>query len=344
MLTVKIPSLHFPNNNSIDNPITVALYIKDYYGGTYSLIQDNVPVNTSGVITASPVPSVSIDPTQKYVLKAINELCGFEYEQDLALYPYCPPNYTLSEDASSCYIEDIVAATPPTDGENTVAATNDVYSSCGTVILDPGYSVDGTGTYTQINLSNPYWRNGTVLCGNNNLVDGPLNRCGLWAATLTGGEQTVGFSVCLNITEGKTFFVGFGCDNYGSIRLDGNDVVVQNESAVDSYFGFGGSCFKFWFIYPVYVPAGFHVLEIIGTNAGSAAGFGCQVYDNTQYEIESATSDAGLTFLFNSSDYIGMPVVLGSEGIGYSCPSGYALSTCDSPIQCRKLIQVPVIY
>lgn len=345
MLTLTIPKLYFPGNQPIANPITVALYIKDYYGGTYSLIDDNVPVDVDGTITSSPLPSTSIDPTQKYVLKAVNELCGFEYEQPVMIYPYCPIGQTLSEDASYCYVETFADATPPSAGENTVAVTNDVYTSCGTYIVDPGYNSDGTGASTQISLANPYWRNGLVLCGNNNLIDGPMNRCALWATTDTGGGQTVGFSVCINITESKTYMVGIACDNFGTIKLDGEVVVMQDEAAIQAqYSGIVGATFKFWFIYPLNIPAGAHYIELIGTNSGSAAALACQIYNNTPAEIAAATSDGDLNFIFNSADYVGQPIVLGSDGLGFSCPSGMSLATCQSPLMCVGIAKYPVLY
>ena len=343
MLTLTIPKLYFPGNQPIDNPITVSLYIKDYYGGTYALIDDNVPVAVDGTITASPLPSVSIAPTQKYVLKAVNELCGFEYEQPVMIYPYCQVGYTLSEDQSYCYIQEFADATPPSAGVNTAAATNDVYTSCGSYIVSPGYNSNGTGASTQISLLNPYWRNGSVLCGNNNLIDGPMNRSGLWAAS--GSPTEIGFSVCINITESKTYFVGLGVDNYGTIKLDGEIIVQQDEAAIQAqYGGVVGATFKYWLIYPIDIPAGTHYLECLGTNSGSAAAFATQIYNNTAAEIAAATSDGDLNFVFNSADYIGMPVVLGDEGTGYSCSPGFSLSVCESPVQCVRIIKVPVNY
>src|SRR5687767_12306997 len=100
MLTLAINKLRFPNNGSISNPITVTLEIKEFYAASYTMIGTGINVDVDGTILESPLPSVVIDPPIKYVLRATNELCGFEYTQDVILNPYCPVNYDLSEDGT----------------------------------------------------------------------------------------------------------------------------------------------------------------------------------------------------------------------------------------------------
>src|SRR5215471_13749421 len=99
MLTLSLKKIQFPftpNNHAI----SVSLYIKEYYAAdsTFALIVTDVPVDVNGNITASPFPSVSIDPTLKYILKAVNELCGDVYTQALIVNPYCSAGYTMSMD------------------------------------------------------------------------------------------------------------------------------------------------------------------------------------------------------------------------------------------------------
>lgn len=342
-LTLTIQRLRFPNNGTISNPITVSLYIKEYYSLTFTLIASGVNVDVDGTILDSPLPTTTIDPTEKYVIKAVNELCGFEYEQNLIINPYCPIGYELSPDSSFCFIEEITEATPPTAGENTVAQSAVQYSTCGSYIYDAGYNSNGTGTSNQITTANTYWVNGAGLCADNTTVDGPMNRCALWA-TSTMSNQTVGFAVCIDITETKTYYIAMGCDNFGTIRLDSEIIVEQDQSALDTQYSIGGACFKVWHIYPVEIPSGSHIIEIIGNNVSGIAGLGCQIYDNTSAEIIAATSDGDLNLIFNSVDYVGQPIVLGSDGLGYSCPAGYSLKTCDSPVVCSRIITTPVLY
>lgn len=342
-LTLTIQRLRFPNNGSISSPITVSLYIKQFYDLNFTLIDSGVNVDVDGTILDSPLPTTTVDPAEKYVIKAVNELCGFEYEQNLIINPYCPVGYELSPDSSFCFYEEITDATPPTAGENTVAESAIQYSTCGSYIYAPGYNSDGTGASSQITTANAYWVNGAGLCADATTTDGPMNRCGLWATT-TMSSQTVGFAVCIDINETKTYYVGLGCDNFSTIILDGNIIVQQDAAALDTQYSIGGACFKVWHIYPVEIPAGPHVLELIGNNDSGIAALGCQIYDNTEAELIAATSDGDLNMILDSADYVGQPVVLGSDGLGYSCPVGYSLKTCDSPIVCSKIVTTPVLY
>lgn len=344
-LPIGISKLRFPGNGVLDGPITVSLYYRDYYdtGAPFTLIQLGVNVNADGTINESPLPSVTIDPGERYVLRAVNEFCGKVYDQPLLVNAYCPVNYTMSEDQSYCYIEDITEATPPSNQLMTTAATHFGYTRCGTIILDPGFNVDGTGPGTLIDFSNAYWRNASAQCvADGNTSDGPLNRCGLWATGGSPNPSQIGYSVCVTITESKVYYVGLGADDFASIRLDGNTILEQDPVALGVQYSGSGIPFIYWFIYPVYIEAGTHVLEVLGTDTGVAATLGAQIYDNTPAELAAATSDGDLTFVFNSADYIGMPVQIGSDGSGWSCPTGYALSLCESPAVCRRLLTIPV--
>lgn len=343
MITLTISKLRFPNNGNISNPITVSLYIRPYYSDSFTLIDSGVNVGVDGTILDSPLPTTSIEPTEKYVLRAVNELCGFEYEQSVIINPYCPVGWDMAPDSSYCFIEEVTDATPPTAGENTIAKTLNVYSTCGSYIYDPGYNVNGTGTSTQISLANPFWVNGPGTCGTATTTDGPMNRNGLWATTLMN-NQDIGFAVCIEIPETKTYHVGIGCDNFAIIKVNGEIVVQQNEAAIDAQYGNVGSCFKVFHIYPVVIPAGSTIIELIGHNVSSAAGLACEIYDNTAAEIAAATGYGGLNMIFRSADYIGQPVVLGTGGLGFSCPAGYSLRACESPISCVRLLTTPILY
>lgn len=367
MLPLTIKKLRFPNNGSVSNPITVGLYIKGYYESDidYVLIEDNVMISVDGTIQASPLPATSIDPTQKYVLKAVNELCGFEYTQEVVLYPYCPNGYTLAEDASSCIIMDEVAATPPSGSENAVAVSgpnNFSYGIFGTLIFDPGYNINGTGSFTQIPYSNSFWVNGPGYPSFPSVSNtaGPLNRAGVWSPTVAA-PQTVGFSVCVTIVTPGIYYVGLGCDDFGQISVDGTTILSQDRAALKTYIQANGYTypvgldpnqitFNFWYAYPVSLTAGTHVIEIIGNNTAGviaeSASIGCEVYNLTATEMAAATSYAamGAGLVFSSKDFIGMPIQLGSGGIGYTCPSGYSLKYCDSPPSCVRILTTPVLY
>lgn len=367
MLTLVITTLRFTNNNVIDNPIVAGLYIKGYYqpDSSYVLIEDNVNIDVDGTVLASPLPSTSIDPTQKYVLKAVNKLCGFEYIQPVIIYPYCPVGYTISDDSSYCYISSEVPATPPVNSENAELVSgpnNYFYGIFGSVIFDPGYSVNGTGSFTQIPYTNTFWVNGAGYPTHPSVsnTDGPLNRSGVWSHTVSN-PQKVGFSVCLNLLSDVVYYVGLGCDDIGQINVDGNTVVSQDRTALKAYMQAHGYSypvgldpnqvtFNFWYIYPISLSAGTHVIEIIGNNTSGtvagAASIGCEVYNLTAAAITAATSYGamGAGLVFSSKDYVGMPIQVGTGGIGYTCPAGYSLKYCDSPPSCVSMITTPVLY
>jgi hypothetical protein len=251
----------------------------------------------------------------------------------------CPEGYTLSPDETYCYKIDEIAAIPPSGGtaQTAIASPNVAYSTCGTYIYDAGYSLDGTGTSTQIPVTNPFWVNGAGACANNNAIDGPLNRSGLWTSTASSG-QSIGFSVCLNLSATKQYFIGIACDNYGKIIVDGVTIINQDQNALNTQYGGTGISFKVWHIYPVTLTAGPHIIEMIGVNDSSVAAFGAELYDNTAAEIESALSYNDLNVVFSTKDYIGQPIQLGSGGTGYTCPDNYSLASCQSPIICRRFL------
>lgn len=346
MITLVINRLRFPGNASIPEPITVALYIKTYYGGTYSLIEDNVPVDVDGTILDSPLPSTPINPAVKYMLKAVNEQCAFSYEQAVMLHPYCPDGYDLAPDGSYCFYELVTDATPPSGAPDTLVAVNfPSYSACGSYIYAPGYNVNGTGTSSQISLSNPFWKNGAGLCVDATTTEGPLNRSGVWASNNIP-DQDIGFGVCLDIQETKTYYIGIAGDNHGIIKVDGVTIVNQDPAALAIQYPLAGAlaCFRIWHIYPVVIPAGSHIIEVLGHNDTGPASIGCEIYENTSTEIAAATAYSGLTLIFSSKDYVGHQVQIGTQNAGYTCPVGYSLSTCSSPFECVQIITTPVLF
>jgi hypothetical protein len=348
MLTLTISRLLFPNGQPIESPITVGLFIKQYYqpDSAYQLIEDNVSIDVNGNVLASPLPATVIDPTEQYILKAVNDLCGFVWTQDVIIYPYCPVGYTLSDDASVCSITTETMATPPTDPTNTVSVTNGNYSLYGTFIYAPGYNNDGTGPSSQIPTSNPFWINPTA-----DTTDGPLNRSGLWVSPPLINQQ-IGYSICLTVPVAGTYYIGIGTDNFGIINIDGKNIVTQNPTTLAAQYNamFPGIAdfvtFRIWHVYPVVLSAGEHVLELSGFNVSGVAALGTEVYNLTQAELEAATSYSamGSGLIFSSKDFIGMPVQLGSGGIGYSCPMGGSLKLCDSPPTCVTVLTTPVLY
>lgn len=343
-LTLTISKLRFPGNANISNPITATLEYKEYYATSFTLIDSGVNIDVDGTILDSPLPTITVDPTLKYVIRCTNELCDFQYEQTVIINPYCPVGYELAPDETYCFYEEVTDATPPSSTELTVAKSANSYSTCGSYIYASGYNVNGTGTSAQITTANPFWVNGAGACVDNNSTDGPLNRSGLWATTALS-NQTVGFAICIDINESKTYYIGMGCDNLGIIELDGEEVVHQDPAALAIQYGADAQItFKIWHIYPVFIPSGSHVISLIGYNQSSVAAMGMEIYDNTSAELIAATDYTGLNLVFSTKDYVGQPLQLGSDNLGYSCPAGYSLRTCSSPYECVRIVTTPILY
>lgn len=269
----------------------------------------------------------------------------------------CPAGYTLSVDETYCYKVNTTAATPPSSPENTVAKTLNVYNTYGTLIYDLGFNVNGTGTFTQISYSNSFWVNGPGYpTFTATTTDGALNRSGLWSTTTLPTGQTVGFTVCVTLATSGIYYIGSSADNWITIKVDGNTVLNMDPAAMGTFLAANGypatsvdSTFRFWHIYPIALNAGNRVLEIVGNNAvapnPNPAAMGVEIYNATSSEIQAATSyvDLGAKLVFSSKDYIGQPVQVGSDGFGYTCPSGYSLVLCSGPAFCTQtLITTPI--
>lgn len=357
-LTLTIQRLRFPNNGSISNPITASLYIKQYYDLNFTLIASGVNVDVDGTVLDSPLPTTTVEPTEKYVLKAVNELCGFEYEQNLIINPYCPVGYEIAEDQTYCFFTEETDATPPTGSENAVSQTSIGYNPYGTIIFDEGYNVNGTGSFNAISYANSFWVNGIGYPSTTGtLVDGPMNRAGIWSSTVFVDQQ-IGFAACITVPADGIYYVGVSCDDLSIIKIDGNVIIEQDRAALGAFFRANGyplaaddqMGFNFFYIYPVMLTSGVHVVEMIGVNTqGTMSGnasLACEIYNLTASEIESATSyvDMGAGLIFSSKDNVGNPIEIGTGGLGYECPDGFSLKTCASPFVCTRTITTPILY
>jgi len=348
-LTLTISKLRFPSNANISNPITVKLEYREYYSDAFILIDAGVNVDVDGTILDSPLPTITIDPTLKYVIRSTNELCDFQYEQSVIINPYCPVGYEMAPDLSYCLFEEVTDAIPPSASENSVAKTAIDYTICGSWIYTT-FNLDGTGASTQISLANPWWVNGVGDClTGGTLVDGPMNRSALWASSELSDQQ-VGFAVCIDIPVTKTYYIGVGADNFAIIKIDGVTILSQDRTAMDLQYGTPGGSgpLRVWAIYPVAIPSGSHVIEVLGQNGfepiPNPAAIGFEIYDNTPAEIAAATSYVGLNLVFSTKDYIGQPIQVGSDNIGFSCPAGFSLRPCASPVDCIRILTTPVLY
>lgn len=254
----------------------------------------------------------------------------------------CPATYSLSLDGTYCYKYIDLPPTEPTATEPLIKKSDVVYGTFGTLIYDLGFNPNGSGVSTQIVTSNPFWINDAPT----NNTKGPLNRTAVWSTT-TLSFQTIGYAVCINAPVAKTYYFGVGADNSVIARLDGTEILNMDANAMGIYLSANGypgtgpdATFKFWHVYPIELTAGFHVLELIGYNDSSVAAFGAQIYNATQAQLAAVVDSSGLIpyLMFSSETEVGNPVQLGSNGIGYSCPSGYSLILCDGSPKCRQIL------
>lgn len=274
----------------------------------------------------------------------------------------CPSGYELTPDGQFCEKFTEVAATPPTGGTpvTVAASTNGAYSNFGILLYAPGYGDNGVGVIQQWINSAP-WNNPT-----NNLINGPLNRCGVWGATTIPDNEPIGFSVPVYLATAKTYYVAVAGDNKCRIAVDGEVIIDQDPNAIRSSIitqlpAFTGNdtslAFKCWHVYPVHLPAGTHFIGLEGVNFGGAAGFGAEIYDNTPAELLAAQLHPSYvsnpnSFPLNQNHYANLNLVFStrsarggtfSSGLsaGYSCPVGFGMDTTNNPPTCVMIERIP---
>ena len=268
--------------------------------------------------------------------------------EPLAELPCTTCNEGFTPTVGWCYKVETTTPTPPTTPRYLARANSGTtYANLGSLILD-SYTSTGSGIIgTQ--LTSTLWKN---IAGNS--TDGPLNRTAMWTSSYHISNQTVGFSVCIDISTTKTYYVGCGFDNYGSISVNGTVVIdQQTDLAASMYASFaaqgitpapgsaGSTPFQYWWMYPIELTAGPNIIQIIGLNGptpiDSPAAIGVEVYDATQAELAAITTqiDLDAVTIFTTSTLDGAQVTVGNLGVGYVCPSGYQLS-CTEPYMCVK--------
>ncbi|MES2780366.1 MAG: hypothetical protein V4651_10765, partial [Bacteroidota bacterium] len=157
---------------------------------------------------------------------------------------------------------------------------------------------------------------------------GPLNRCGIWACCDSGGIRRdltctfFGFSKAVYTPYSKTYYIGMAADNEFRFKIDGQ--IFRQTLATDGNDSTNRN-FQIWHIYPVFLSAGFHIIEMSGLNVSSYVSFGAEIYNNSKSELFNATSYDDLNLVFSTKDLIGAQFETGV----YTCDSSYALYTAD---------------
>lgn len=280
--------------------------------------------------------------------------CFITITNSIATYSAaCPAGYTLV--GGVCQQINTVAATPSGTTYNFQTVTNSVWSKAGALVYVGGFNINGSGiggTYAGdigsgdvVEIYTPdVWLNGTStpFGGGNTAALGPMNRCGVWT---TPYNATTTFVVPVNVPITKTYYIGLGVDNVGSISVtDPNGVTTnllsQNTSSAGAYFlGSITWNFDFWHIYPVQLQQGINFITVSATDSGSGFGFGVEIYDNTIAELQAAAlapayiSSPG-TYPLTSNPYSNLNLVFTSRcarqagaisANSATCPPGYIL-------------------
>jgi hypothetical protein len=215
-------------------------------------------------------------------------------------------------------------------------------SATGTTLvdsaLDPlGYLPGGNG------LMNGLW------ASQGSINYGRLNRVGIWATPNNSSHDNIwyGFSVCVDVPETKVYSIGFAADNRMRFRVNGN-LVAQFDQAHTWNF-------NYWHVIPIQLNAGLNTIHLEGYNDGAWATFGAEVYDATPQQLMNIVVPPGATpeacdaliepyTIFSTKDMIGSSFHTATNGSGWSCPDGYALSFCeDGEPACVLRTEVPFI-
>ena len=254
----------------------------------------------------------------------------------------CPSGYTSNINQDGC--TKIVTTGATYNGSGTTILHGDTdnnYASYGTYFYPdiskigpyPLYYTGGTlynqsgGTVTALNISNSV-QNNSFWYNSGNTTDGRLNKIGLSALTGT----YVGFSKCLDIASGGTYYIGLASDNDCEFKVNGDLIVYLDNAQFEN--------FKIWNVFPVTLKSGKNIIEMLGKNDGGHSSFGAEVYQPNSYATLTGATTTGSTqanVIFSTLSYVGKTWDIGTS-VGYSCPTGFALDVC-SGFTCSQIFK-----
>lgn len=227
------------------------------------------------------------------------------------------------------------------------AVSNPVYSSCGSYLYSPGYDVNFDAfTRRRMGPTNAFWvgtpedqqancnltvpttrtkTTGALMINNmmaTNVADtargsmlktngatqlaalpaaGPMNRCGIWGSG-TPVANWLSVSGIISLSSARTCYIGAGADNFFRIFIDDKLVVFYNK--------YDQEAFRVWHVLPVDLTAGSHTIRFEGKDDGNTGSMGCEFYDNTIAEMESAGDYDHLKVLFTTRGLTGSVLCL----------------------------------
>jgi hypothetical protein len=259
----------------------------------------------------------------------------------------------LNQNAFSCPVG--FSATPANDGCIKITTTAATFHGIGVPIAagntDPSYSQFGTYFYPDIQgdgaLPVFYLGSGQPLLDqsgativplasattgtfwNNvgNTTDGRLNQVGLSASS----TSFVGFTYCLDIATGGTYYVGLGADNFARFKVNGDLIANFSGNVQDN--------FKKWSVFPLKLNSGLNIIEMQGMNAISVTSFGAEIYNPIDFATltgATTTGSTGANVIFSTKSFVGGTFDAG-DNVGYSCPPGFALNGCGTGFTCTLI-------
>lgn len=173
-------------------------------------------------------------------------------------------------------------------------------------------------TPVSINNTNPFW------ASLNSSSNGRLNNAGV----LSLDDTWAGFTKCIDIISGGTYYIG--------IAADSNSRFFVNGVLVADFRGAIFSNFTKWSIFPIEFNSGLNIIEVQGFNAGTRtrtnlAAFAAEIYYPIDFTtLYNATGSTQANTLFTTASKIGGTYDVG-DTFGYSCPTGYIFNNCSSP-------------
>lgn len=156
--------------------------------------------------------------------------------------------------------------------------------------------------------------------------DGRLNAVGIWSCEPVGREW-IGFSACVVVEEAGEYVLGAAGDDESRLFVDGQPVFSQS----------GQAAFRTWWMTPVQLTPGVHVIEMQGRDSGVAATLGAEIYGpfpagSTIDDQTMAGLDYANNIFWSTGDQLGGVFHSGAT-TGYSCPEGTSLNLCaDEPV------------
>jgi hypothetical protein len=212
----------------------------------------------------------------------------------------------------------------------------------------PGTGINNDGTYGPASITNSLWGQGTG-------GSGRLNNAGVWATT--GGTATpynewLGYSYCLNLVSGGTYFIGVAGDDYTRIKINGTliyDSGLYNFTNTTAAYSPYSIAFVNFNVFPYTFTSGLNIIEVENLNLGGPAAFVAEIYSGSVSTLSGYTSYSQLSAdtLFSTFNFIGQDIPLSSSAAttntGYTCPSGYSLFTCSGSPYCILIDKTEIV-